>query len=228
MRHRHQVGLGRQRVGLVAPVAVRERPVLTGVEELLEPVLDVAEVAGAGHRMRRRHQVLQVARLLGIGLQRVDNVDPVQRVQVVEVHRVVVHLQRLGHHLADQVRVLRDLDAQRVLDRPHAGQRVAAGAHAADPLDEGPGVARVAALEDDLQPAPHGARGNGVADHVVLVEVDLAAHVTFDARHRVDDDAPSAVVELEALGFVCSHVVVSQVFCLSRLRRRPSRPRPCC
>ena len=120
--------------------------------------------------------------------------------QVVEVHRVVVHLQRLGHHLADQVGVLRDLDAQRVFHRAHRGQRVAAGAHAADALDEGPGVARVAALEDDLQPAPHGAGGDRVADDVVAVEVDLAAHVALDAGDRVDDDAPAAVVHLEALG----------------------------
>jgi hypothetical protein len=126
-------------------------------------------------------------------------------VQVVEVHRVVVDLQGLGHHLADQVGVRRDADAEGVLHRAHRGQRVAAGAHAADALDEGPGVARVAALEDDFQAAPHGAGGYRVADHVVGVEVDLDAHVPLDAGHRVDDDAPAAVVEVEALGGIVAH-----------------------
>jgi hypothetical protein len=81
------------------------------------------------------------------------------------------------------------------------GQRVRARAHAADAFDEGPGVARVAALEDDLQPAPHRAGADGVADDVLVVEVDLDAQVAFDAGDRVDDDALAAVVELEALGF---------------------------
>jgi hypothetical protein len=106
---------------------------------------------------------------------------------------------------AEQVGVLRDLDAQCVLHRAHAGQRVGAGAHAADALDEGPGVARVAALQDDFEAAPHRAGGHRVADDVVAVEVHLAAHVALDARDRVDDDAAAAVVELEPLRFVSAH-----------------------
>jgi hypothetical protein len=50
VRHRHQVGLGRQLVGRVAPVAVHERAELAGFDELLQPVLDVAEVARRGQR----------------------------------------------------------------------------------------------------------------------------------------------------------------------------------
>jgi hypothetical protein len=43
--HRHQVGFRRQQVGRVAPVAVHERAELTALDELLQAVLHVAEVA---------------------------------------------------------------------------------------------------------------------------------------------------------------------------------------
>ena len=43
--HGHQVGLGRQHIGLAAPVAVHEGAELAAFDELLQPVLDVAEVA---------------------------------------------------------------------------------------------------------------------------------------------------------------------------------------
>ena len=92
------------------------------------------------------------------------------------------------------------LIAERVLDRAHRSERVHAGAYAADALDERPRVARVAALEDHLESAPHRAGGHRVADHVVLVDVDLDAQVTLDPRDRIDDDALAAVVEREALG----------------------------
>ena len=205
VRHGHQVGLGRQDVGLGAPVAVLERPELATLDKLLDAVLDVAEVARRGQRVRGRHQLLQLGGLLGVGLEAGDHIDPVQRVQVVEVHHMVLHHLGLGHDFSDQVGVPGDLDAQRILHRAHRGQRMAAGAHATDALDEGPGVARVAPLEDDLQPAPERAGGHRVADHVVAVEVDLAAHMPFDARDRIDDDALAAVVECEGGLVVGAH-----------------------
>ena len=42
----HQVGFRRQLVGRVAPVGIHEGSELAGFDELLHPVLDVAEVAG--------------------------------------------------------------------------------------------------------------------------------------------------------------------------------------
>ena len=41
----------------------------------------------------------------------------------------------------------------------------------------------------DLQTAPHGACGDRVADHVVVVDVDLAAHVALDTGDRIDHHA---------------------------------------
>ncbi len=219
---RHQVGFGRQHIGLVAPVAVHEGAQLAALDELLQPVLDVAEVAGRRHRVTGRHGLLQFRGLLRIGLQRRHDVHPVERVQVIEMHRVVVFLQRLRHDFADQVSVLRNRDAERIFHGAHRGQRVAAGAHAADAFDEGPGVPRVAALQDHFEAAPHGAGRHRVADDVVLVYVDLATHVAFDAGNRVDDDAPAGVVHRVALSFVSTHLCI---LCWNRvcpyLRRRP-------
>jgi hypothetical protein len=214
VRHGHQVGFGRQLVGRVAPVAVAEGAELAAFDELLQPALQVAEVARAGHRPAA-DALRQLAGLLRVGLQRADHVDPVQRVQVVEVHQVVVRVQRGMHQVADDVGVVGDVDLQRVFHRAHRDQRVRAGADAADALDEGPGITRVAALEDDLQPAPHRARADRVADDVLVVEVDFDAQVAFDAGDRVDDDALAAVVELEALGFDDGHDQLSTLLLLS-------------
>ncbi len=115
------------------------------------------------------------------------------------MHQVVLHVERQVHHVADRVRVLWNLDPERVLDAPDARQRVNPGAHAADTLGEGPGVPGVATLENHLETAPHRARGYGVPNDVLVVDVDLDAKVTLDPRHRIDDDALSARVEVEAI-----------------------------
>ncbi len=208
MRDGHQVRFRRQQIGRIAPVAVHERAELAAFDELAQPRLDVAEIARRRHRMRRRHALLEFGGELRVGLQRGHDVDPVERVQVIEVHRVVMHLQRLRHDLADQVRVRRNPDVERVLDRANRRQRVAAGADAADALDERPRIARVAALENHFESAPHGAGGHRVADHVVRVDVHFDPHVAFDARHGIDDDPASAVVELKTLGGIGCHAVV--------------------
>ena len=64
---------------------------------------------------------------------------------------------------------------------------------------ECPGIARIAALQDDFEAAPHVAGGYRVADDVVFVEVDLDAQVPLDAADRIDDDALAAVVERKAV-----------------------------
>jgi hypothetical protein len=78
-------------------------------------------------------------------------------------------------------------------------------------LDEGPCVARVATLEDDLEAAPHRAGGHRVVDDVVLVEVHLDAQVALDPGDGIDDDALAAVVEREALGLNGRHGYFSTV-----------------
>ena len=93
VRHRHQVGFGRQLVGRVAPVGVGEGPELAAIDELLRRSLHAGEVLRArqrpvGDRLGERR------RLRRIGRQRRHDVDPVERVQVVEVDDVVLHALR--------------------------------------------------------------------------------------------------------------------------------------
>ncbi len=123
---------------------------------------------------------------MGIGLERVDDVHPVQRVQVIEVDHVILHVLRGEHDVADQLRRGRNGDAQRVLNRAHAGQRVHRGAHAADALGDGPGIARIAADEDLLQAAHHGAGAECVGDDAVFYH-RFNAQVAFNASDRIDD-----------------------------------------
>ena len=204
MGHRHEVGFGGQLVGGIAPVTVHEGAELAGLHEALEPILDIAEIAWRGQGPGG-DGLGQVGGRLGVRPQGRDHVHPVQGMQMIEVHQVIMGLEGQLHEVADGVGVLGDLDTEGVLYRPHAGEGMGAGADATDALGEGPGITWVAALEDDLQPAPHGTGGHGVADDVVLVQVHLAAHVTFDTSHRVDHDPSAGVVQGEAVGGLDAH-----------------------
>ena len=91
----------------------------------------------------------------GLGLQRRDDVHPVERVQVVEVDDVVVDELAARDQVAHELGVGRRRGADRVLDGPHRGDGVHRRADAADPLGPDPGLAGVLALEDRLDPAEH-------------------------------------------------------------------------
>ena len=80
-----------------------------------------------------------------VGLQRGHHIHPVQRVQVIEVHHMVVHVLLRDHQVADQVGRVGNLDFQGVFDGADRGERVDSGADATGALGEGPGLARVAA-----------------------------------------------------------------------------------
>ncbi len=187
MRHRHEVRLGRQLVGRVTPVGAREDAELAALDESLHLLLHVGEVPGRGtcvaaDRLRQR------AGRRRVRAERRDHVHPVERVQVIEVHDVVVHVLRPDHQISDQVRVRRNLVAQRVLNGAHRGDAMHQRANAADALCERPRVARVAPAQDDLEPAHHGACAVGLRDAALRVGRRLDAQVALDARDRVDDD----------------------------------------
>ena len=61
------------------------------------------------------------------------------------------------------------------------------GAHAANPLREGPGVPRIAAAQDQLDAAKHRRRGPGFL-HGAAIDFRLDAKMALDPRHRVDND----------------------------------------
>ena len=101
-------------------------------------------VLASGHD--GRHLLRQRRGRRRIGLERRHDVHPVERVQMIEVDDVVLHHLGQEHDVADDLGILGNLDAERVLHRAHRGQRVHRGADAADALAERPGVARIAAL----------------------------------------------------------------------------------
>ena len=88
---RHQVGFGRQLVRGVPPIGVGERPELAAVDKGGQFVLDGREVIDAlpGSVAYRTGQV---SGFLRIGLGGADNVNPIQGVQMIEVHHMVVNM----------------------------------------------------------------------------------------------------------------------------------------
>ena len=92
------------------------------------------------------------------------------------------------HQVANKLCVLRDGDFQRILDRSDARQRMNRGAHAAGPLGERPGVARVAPLQDFLEAAHHRARAEGVG-YAAVFNDSLYSKMSFDAGDRINYDA---------------------------------------
>ena len=186
VRHGHEIRFRRQRIAGIAPVGVGEQAELPGRHQLADARLYLGEVAGRGARVGR-DRLRQRRACLRISLERRDDVHPVERVQVIEMHHVVVHELRDDHQVADQLGVGRDRVLECVLDRAHRSDSMHQRAHAADALRERPGIARIATLQDDLDAAHHGAGTGGARDHRA-VELRLDAQVSLDAGDRVYDD----------------------------------------
>jgi hypothetical protein len=182
-----QVHLRRELVGGMSPVGIGEDAELSGFDETREALLEVGEVAHgtlrpAGDLLR------QIGGGLGVGLERAHDVDPVERMQVVEVDHVVLHVLRAEHQVAHEFSGGRHGDAERILNRADRRERVHRGADAAGTFGEGPGIPRIAALENQLEAADHGARGEGIDDLPVL-DFGLDAEMAFDARDGIDNNA---------------------------------------
>ena len=77
------------------------------------------------------------------------------------------------------LRVFGNLDIERILHRPDAGQRVDHGADAADALRPDPGFARIASLQDHFDPPEHGTGTPGVGDLSAL-------HLGFNPKMALD------------------------------------------
>ena len=115
VRDRHQVGFCGQAVRRMAPVRVGKRPELAAVDEAFDAIADASEVLRArerpiGDRLGKRRRLRRVCR------QRRHDIDPVERVQVIEVDDVVLHALRADDQIAQQPRVGRRCRPDRVLD----------------------------------------------------------------------------------------------------------------
>ncbi len=103
------------------------------------------------------------------------------------MHDMVVHVLRAVHEVANQLRIRRYAVIQRIFHRPDRGQPVHQRAHAADALCEGPGIARVAPLQNDLDAAHHGAGRPGLCN-AIAIHLRLDAQVPLDAGYRINND----------------------------------------
>jgi hypothetical protein len=173
MRDGDQVYLRRQLVRGMSPVRLGKDTELARLDEIGEFLLHVAEMAD--RRARVGAQCL--CQLRGpdrVGGQRRYDIDPVQRMQVIEVHHVIVDVLRTDHQVADQLRVLRHLRADGIFHGPYRGDAVDQRADAADALRERPGVARIAVFQNDFDASHHRAGRIRLRDLI-------AVHLRFDA-----------------------------------------------
>ena len=113
-----QVLLRCQLVGRMSPVAVGEYTQLATGNEFLQAVLCCFEVTF--RVLRPRRELLgEEGCLLRVGFQAGDDIYPVERVQLIEVHRMVVHIKHCFHDVTHHFRIGRDSDIQRMFDRTH-------------------------------------------------------------------------------------------------------------
>ena len=117
------------------------------------------------------------------------------------------------HDVADDIGVVGYVYAKGVFHRMHGGKGVGACAHAADALNKGPCVARVAAFENDFNSSENGAARNSIGDDVVVVKVHLAAQVPFNAGDGIHNHAAARVLNGITLrsGIFVGHGVVPQL-----------------
>jgi len=181
-----QVHLGRQLVSGVPPIGIGEDGQLPTVDDRLDLGLDVSEITWRG--IGPRGDALLHCRSSGrVGLQRTDHVHPVQGMQMVEVHHVIVDVLLGDHQVADDVRRLRNLDIQRVLDGANGGDGMNQRTYTTGALGERPGVPRVATLQDDLDPPHHRAGRVRLGDDTLGIELRLDAQVALDSGDGIND-----------------------------------------
>jgi len=66
-------------------------------------------------------RLCQLGGLLRIGRQRADDIDPVKRVQMVEMDHMILNILNAHDDVADQAGVVRNLDLQRIFDGADTG-----------------------------------------------------------------------------------------------------------
>jgi len=177
----YKVYFRRQLVGRVAPVAIGKDAQTTGCE-LLDLVLDIGKVPRRVFIIRREG-LRQLGGLFGVGLESVDDVDPIECVQVIEVDHVILHVLGGQHDVADELSGRRHRDAERIFDRADTGQGVNRCAYSANTFGDGPGVAGIAADEDLFETADHCSGAESVSDDTVFHH-RFNAQMAFNAGYR--------------------------------------------
>ena len=170
----------------MAPIGVGEDGKLPTVDDALNLGLNILEVARRGITPGG-YALLYGRGLVGIGLERGDDIHPVEGVQVIEVHHMIVYILLCDHEVAHQVGRLGDLNAQGVFHGADGGEGMHRCAYSARPLCESPCLPGVAALQDDLDSPHHGAGGIGLGDRVAGIQLGLDTQVALDAGDRINN-----------------------------------------
>ena len=176
-----------QFVGRVPPIPVGEDAQLTAGDELLELVLHFGEIAFRVFGPRRQLLGEEGSRFR-VCLEAGDNVDPVEGMQLVEMHRMVVHVEHRFHDVAHHFGIGRNTDAERILDGANRAKRVDGGTHAANTAYEHPGIARVAVAYYVFDSAYHRTGTVCIFDFAIF-DGCLYPEMTFDTGNRVYNDS---------------------------------------
>jgi hypothetical protein len=134
------------------------------------------------------HIVCELSRFDRIGFQGADDVDPVQRVQVIEVHDVVVLKLRTMQQVAQDARVFWNLNPNRHFDCPHRGQGVDVRSDPAGAADEEVCIAGIASLENHFDTAEHLPGAPGIHDFATGY-FHLDPEVAFNSGNRINNDS---------------------------------------
>ena len=154
VRDREQIHLRRKFVLGMTPVPIREDSKLATLHKTFQLLLNSAEIRRRVVRPRAQAH-LQSGSRGRICLESGNHVDPIERMQMVEMHDVVMHILRGNHQIADELRILRDHIAECVFDSPDRGDAVDDRADAAETLCKRPRIPGITSLQDQFDAAHH-------------------------------------------------------------------------
>jgi hypothetical protein len=107
--------------------------------------------------------------------------------QVVEMDDVILDELGTFQQVTQNPSVVRDGDAEGILNCSHGADGVYGRSDPADALGKYPRVARVASGHDQLDTTEHHPSAPGI-DNVPVLDLNLDAQVAFDARDWIDGD----------------------------------------
>ena len=83
------------------------------------------------------------------------DIDPVQRMQLVEMDCMVMHVKYCFHNVAHHLRIGRNGDVQRLFHRTHGAERMNGSTHTANTSHKYPGIAGIAVAYNIFYSAYH-------------------------------------------------------------------------
>ena len=100
MSDRHKIRFGRKFIGGMTPVAVRVQTKLTAFRQALTFCCTPFKIGSrrfrpVGNRLGERSV------LRGIGFERTDDIHPVERVQMIEMNDMILHILDAGNEVPD-------------------------------------------------------------------------------------------------------------------------------